>query len=43
MGSAYCKSGKKPENIPMAAEDVYKNEWKGLGDWLGTGFVGTVE
>jgi hypothetical protein len=35
----YCKSGKKPEDIPMAANDVYRKEWKGFGDWLGTGTI----
>jgi superfamily II DNA or RNA helicase len=39
--AAFCKSGKKPQNIPMAANDVYKKEWKGLGDWLGTGKIAT--
>lgn len=39
--SAFCKSGKKPENIPMAANDVYKDEWEGFGDWLGTGNIAT--
>jgi superfamily II DNA or RNA helicase len=33
----YCKSGKKPFNIPSNPERVYTNSgWKGLGDWLGT-------
>jgi hypothetical protein len=35
----YCKSGRKPDDIPMAANDVYKKEWKGFGDWLGTGTI----
>lgn len=33
----YCKSGKKPYNIPSAPEQNYKKEWKGWGDWFGTG------
>jgi len=33
----YCKSGNKPEDIPTAPEIVYKRQWKGVGDWLGTG------
>jgi len=37
----YCKSGKKPEDIPMAANLVYRKEWKGFGDWLGTGTIAT--
>lgn len=36
----YCRSGKKPINIPSAPEKVYKGKgWKGIGDWLGTGAV----
>jgi hypothetical protein len=38
--SAYCKSGKKPDDIPCSAHEVYKDQgWCGLGDWLGTGTV----
>jgi len=32
-----CKSGKKPDDIPASPNKVYKKEWKGFGDWLGTG------
>jgi len=35
----YCQSGKKPKDIPSRPENGYKDEWKGLGDWLGTGTV----
>jgi hypothetical protein len=36
----YCKSGNKPDDIPTYPNGVYKNkEWKGWGDWLGTGIV----
>ncbi len=36
----YCKSGKKPNDIPFNPERAYKNKgWKGVGDWLGTGVV----
>lgn len=36
----YCKSGKKPSDIPNKPELVYKGRgWKDWGDWLGTGFV----
>ncbi|MDA9862021.1 DEAD/DEAH box helicase family protein [Candidatus Pelagibacter sp.] len=27
----------KPQDIPVLASGVYKNEWKGFDDWLGTG------
>jgi hypothetical protein len=36
----YCKSGKKPDDIPQKPERTYKNKgWIGEGDWLGTGNV----
>jgi len=37
----YKKSGKKPSDIPATPALVYKNEWKGMGDWLGTNAIGT--
>jgi hypothetical protein len=38
--SQYCKSGKKPDNIPNAPHAVYADEgWSSMGDWLGTGNV----
>ena len=41
---AYCRSGKKPGNIPLHPERYYKkNGWVGLGDWLGTGRLATVD
>jgi hypothetical protein len=36
---SYCKSGKKPEDIPANPLQVYGKEWKGFGDWLGTGTI----
>ena len=36
----YCKSGKKPEDIPSAPNTVYKNDgWVSFGDWVGTGRI----
>jgi hypothetical protein len=35
----YCKSGEKPDDIPAAANEIYKKDFKGFGDWLGTGTV----
>ncbi|CAN5515657.1 hypothetical protein BH18THE2_BH18THE2_22250 [soil metagenome] len=32
----YCKSGKKPDDIPASPSGTYGNKWKGMGDWLGT-------
>jgi len=33
----YCKSGEKPDDIPVSPKDVYKNDgWKDWFDWLGT-------
>jgi len=37
----FCKSGKKPNDMPTMAPRTYKKEWKGNGDWLGTGRVST--
>ena len=38
--SKYCKSGKKPDNIPAGASGVYKNNgWISWGDFLGTGVI----
>ena len=41
--SDYCKSGKKPNNIPSNpnTNTTYKKEWINTGDWLGTGNVST--
>src|SRR5215831_13052990 len=36
----YCKSGKKPDDIPANPIRTYeKDGWAGMGDWLGTGTV----
>ncbi len=35
----FTKSGNKPKNIPSSPNGVYQNEWKGTGDWLGTGAI----
>jgi superfamily II DNA or RNA helicase len=36
----YCKSGKKPFNIPSNPNQTYeKTGWIGIGDWLGTGSI----
>jgi hypothetical protein len=32
----YCKSGDKPLDIPTTPEKVYRAEWRGFRDWLGT-------
>jgi superfamily II DNA or RNA helicase len=38
----YCKSGKKPEDIPSYPSETYKNKgWSSMGDWLGTGHIAT--
>ena len=39
----YCKSGKKPADIPTAPNTVYENKgWRSVGDWLGTGRIGNL-
>jgi Integrase repeat unit len=36
----YCKSGKKPADIPANPASVYAKEgWTSLGNWLGTGRI----
>src|SRR5206468_1979341 len=30
----YCKSGKKPDDIPSYPNTIYQKEWKGAADWL---------
>jgi hypothetical protein len=38
--TTYCKSGKKPADIPANPYRKYAKEgWAGMGDWLGTGRV----
>ena len=35
---AYCKSGKKPDDIPAdPRQPMQMTGWAGMGDWLGTG------
>ena len=41
--TAYCQSGTKPADIPRNANQVYRAEWRGFGDWLGTGTVATFD
>jgi hypothetical protein len=36
----YCKSGRKPQNIPSNPNWTYKNMgWLSYGDWFGTGYI----
>src|SRR5438105_3719533 len=35
----YCRSGKKPSDIPTNPDTIYGSEFKSMGDWLGTGTV----
>ena len=38
---AWCKSGKRPANVPSHPDKAYTQDgWQGLGHWLGTGNVG---
>nr|AIF19121.1 hypothetical protein [uncultured marine thaumarchaeote KM3_85_E11] len=39
----YCKSGKKPDDIPLHPDRVYPKEFTILGDWLGTGRISNQE
>ena len=38
---AWCKSGKRPANVPSNPHTAYKHEgcWQGCGHWLGTGNI----
>ncbi len=36
---AYARSGDRPDDIPRSPGAVYKAEWQGMGDWLGTGTI----
>ena len=40
--NGYCKSGKKPPDIPANPARTYKKDWKGIGDWLGTGNIANL-
>ena len=35
----FCKSGKKPNDIPSSPNKIFEKEWSSWGDWLGTGRV----
>jgi intein-encoded DNA endonuclease-like protein len=35
---AYCKSGKRPENIPTDPSRTYEKEYRGAKDWIGNAF-----
>jgi len=37
----FCKSGKKPQDIPSHPHIIYKKDWNGWGDWIGTGTIAT--
>jgi len=39
----YCKSGVKPNDIPIKPNKTYLNKgWISMGDWLGTGTISNV-
>jgi len=37
----YCKSRKKPEDIPINPDSIYESNWKDWGDWLASGYIAT--
>jgi hypothetical protein len=40
---AYCRSGKKPKDIPAGPESIYADAgWVGFPDWLGLAFASVV-
>ena len=40
-GGGTLKSGRNLPEIPNRPDKVYKQQWNGLGDWLGTGTIAT--
>jgi hypothetical protein len=36
---AYCRSGQKPVDIPATPSKFYREQFRGYGDWLGSGNV----
>ena len=40
-GGSTSKSGNKPLEIPFRPERTIQEQWKGFGDWLGTGAIAT--
>jgi hypothetical protein len=41
--NAYCKSGKKLDDIPSSPIKTYKAQWKGMGNWLGTEYIANAD
>ena len=39
----FCKSNKKPDNIPTDPHKKYEKEWGGWSDWLGSGRITNKE
>lgn len=37
--ATYTKSGNKPDDIPATPDRVYRADFQGYGDWLGTGTI----
>jgi len=37
----FCRTKERPKDIPANPSSVYAKEWKGWGDWLGTGIIAT--
>ena len=35
----YCRSGKRPADVPTNPDKIYKKEWISWGDWFGTGII----
>ena len=35
----YCRSGKRPADVPTNPNRIYKKEWTTWGDWFGTGTI----
>jgi hypothetical protein len=39
----HIEAGNKPDDISARPDVAYKKEWKGWGDWLGTGNIASFK
>ena len=39
----WAMSNARPEDIPFKPERTYRERWRGMGDWLGTGTIAVID
>jgi superfamily II DNA or RNA helicase len=39
----YARTDERPKDVPSSPEKVYKSQWKGYGDWLGTMSISNIK